>query len=315
MSCPECGAEFDGPVPDDALVPDALVPDTVPGTAAVEAASPEPDQETEPLPEAILDAPTADTATAAEEVPETSPLPEPPAPSQEASVREPALEAAAPEPPLLETVRPAPEELPYQRSTYQPPPYIPPPAYAPPPTLPSGGAQAYTAKRTPPGVLPKVLLIAAPIVLILVVGGLIFSHNLDGGSDTTPPPMPVTAPDEPLRPAAAPVGSPTIMAGGTTTGAGDSRVQWLAGRWQAKNTDFYVFNANGSGSQGSVTGKLPTQNFLWRIVGSQLMLYGAPKDQQVRFGVGPDDNTVYLHDSAGKPVQFTREVQNAAQKQ
>ena len=104
------------------------------------------------------------------------------------------------------------------------------------------------------------------------------------------------------------------MAGGTTTGAGDARVQWLAGRWQAKNTDFYVFNPNGSGSQGSVTGKLPTQDFLWRIVGSQLMLYGGPKDQQIRFGVGPDDNTVYLRDSAGNPVQFTREAQNNTQK-
>ena len=282
-SCPECGAEFDGPVPEDALLPE-------PGAGAAPAMQgAAPGGASETSPEAVLDTPPA-------------------TPAQE-PLLEPALAAAAPEAPVLETVQPPREELPYQRSTYQPP-YTPPPAYAPTPA--AGGAQAYTAKRTQSNVLPKVLLIAAPIVLALVVGGLIFSHTLDGGSDAAPAPIPMIAPA--LRPAAAPVGNPTVMTGGTTTAPEDSRVQWLAGRWQAKSSDFYVFNSNGSGSQGSLTGKLPTQDFLWRIVGNQLMLYGAPKDQQVRFGVGPDDNTVYLRDSAGKPVQFTREAQNSAQK-
>ncbi len=296
-ACPECGAEFDGPVPEDAVLPAAVSP------AETAAMAPE------PLPEAVLDTPAEAPAEAAPVMDAASP-----AADFTVTPAEPPLEAQMPleAEPVLETVRPpAPaEELPYQQSAYSPPSYSTTPAYTPPP-LPSGGAQAYTTRRAPASPLPKILLIALPFVLLLVLVGYLISRTQDGGSDAASTALPVTAPVPPT-PAPAPVGSPTVLPGGTTTAADDTRVKWLAGRWQASNSDFYVFNSSGSGSQGSVSGKLPTQDFLWRIVGNQLMLYGAPKDQEVRFSVGPDDNTVYLRDSAGKPVQFTREAQSEA---
>ena len=297
-ACPECGAEFDGPVPEDAILPAAVSPAAaVINTAEPAAVAPE------PLPEAVLDTPA-----------EARPVIDvaPPA----ADFTPPAADfTVTPAEPVLETVRPPTEELPYQQSTYQqstyqPPSYSATPAYSPPP-LPTSGAQAYTTRRAPASPLPKILLIALPFVLLLVLVGYLVSRSSDGGSDTASTALPVTAPVPPT-PAAAPIGSPTVLPGGTTTAADDTRVKWLAGRWQASNSDFYVFNPSGSGSQGSVSGKLPTQDFLWRIVGNQLMLYGAPKDQEVRFSVGPDDNTVYLRDSAGKPVQFSREAQSEA---
>lgn len=282
MSCPDCGAEFDGPVPDDAILPASATPDD--STAAAQS------------PEAVLNTP------AAEPLPPVTPARESFAPEALVS------EELAPEEPRLETVRPPADEMPPTLGTYQPPPYIPPPAYAPPPA--AVGAQAYTARQTPSGTLPKALLIAAPIVLVLVVGGLLYSRTLEGGSEAaSPTPPPVSrAFAPPPRPAIAPVGSPTVLPGGTSAAAADPRVQWLGGRWEAKNSDFYVFNANGSGSQGSVTGKLPARSFLWRIVQNQLVLYGTAKDQQIRFGVGPDDNTVYLSDGTDKPLQFTRDT-------
>lgn len=289
-ACPECGAEFDGPVPEDAILPAVVSPATaIFNTAEPAAVAPE------PLPEAVLDTPAEASAEAA-------PVRDVAPPAADFTV--------TPAEPVLETVRPPAEELPYQQSTYQPPSYSTAPAYSPPP-LPTSGAQAYTTRCAPASPLPKILLIALPFVLLLVLVGYLVSRNLDGGSDTASTALPVTAPVPPT-PAAAPIGSPTLLPGGTTTAADDTRVKWLAGRWQAGNSDFYVFNSSGSGSQGSVSGKLPTQDFLWRIVGNQLMLYGAPKDQEVRFSVGPDDNTVYLRDSAGKPVQFSREAQSEA---
>lgn len=299
-ACPECGAEFDGPVPEDAVLPAA---------SAVSPLEPAP-LAPEPLPEATSDTPdpVAETAPAVETVPET--VVEANTPVTEASP--PASDfVVTPTEPLLETVRPPAEEAPYQRAAFQPPSYSAAPAYSPPP-LPTGGAQAYT-KRRAASPLPKILLIALPFVLLLVVVGYLVSRNLDGGADTASTALPVLAPLPPT-PAPGPVGSPTVLPGGTTAAADDTRVKWLAGRWQSKNTDYYVFNENGSGSQGSVSGKLSTQDFLWRIVGSNLMLYGAPKDQEVRFSVGPDDSTVYLRDSSGKAIQFTREVQNQVQK-
>lgn len=302
-ACSECGAEFDGPVPDDAIVPS---PPAF-GTAAA--------------PEAVLDTPHTDVAGAGVISEEAATIPEEAA-AADALPEAAALSAAgaAAAEPVLETVRPpapAPElpyqensyqENSYQQTSYQAPAYSPPPAYAPPP----GGAQAYTPRKSPASPLLKALLIALPFVLLLVLVGYLVSRNLDGGADATVSALPVTAPVPP-RPAPAPIGSPTVLVGGTSAGSDDSRVKWLAGRWQASSTDFYVFNPNGSGSQGSVTGKLPTQDFLWRIVGNQLMLYGAPKDQEVRFTIGPDDNTVYLRGSAGNPAQYTRQAEAAKQ--
>lgn len=299
-ACPECGAEFEGPVPEDAVLPAAAAVITAESAAAAP----------EPLPEAVLDtpAPVAEDALVAETVLEAAPLIKE-APLMEANP--PAADVVTPAEPVLETVRPpAPaEEEPYQRPAYQPPSYSTTPAYTPPP-LPTGGAKAYTTRRAA-SPLPKILLVALPFVLLLVLVGYLISRNLDGGADTASTALPVTAPVPPT-PAATPVGSPTVLQGGTTTAADDTRVKWLAGRWQSKDSDFFVFNTNGSGSQGSVSGKLPTQDFFWRIVGSNLMLYGAPKDQEVRFSVGPDDSTVYLRDSSGKAIQYTREVQSEA---
>ncbi len=288
-ACPDCGAEFDGPVPEDAVLP-------APPAAAIAPAEPAA-AALEPLPEAVLDTPRPAAEVA---LPEETVLEAPPAPDFVVTAAEPALETVLPPAPA--------EEEPYQRPAYQPPSYSTTPAYSPPP-LPTGGAQAYTTRRSA-SPLPKILLIALPFVLLLVLVGYLISRNLDGGTDTASTALPVTAPVPPTP--ATPVSSPTVLPGSTTAAADDTRIKWLAGRWQSKDSDFYVFNPNGSGSQGSVSGKLPTQDFLWRIVGGNLMLYGGPKDQEVRFSVGPDDSTVYLRDSSGKAIQYTREVQSEA---
>ncbi len=247
--CPHCHAEFDGPVPSDAIVPP---PDT--------------------------------TAAAQETAPETAAV----SPGDAAAV--PGQSPAA----------------------YSPLVEVPPPAGAPafPP------AQAYTPPEDfmqepmpaePPfGKLSRVLLIAFPVVLVLVLGVVFYTNSLNSDGDTTPVPLPpVHSAAVPLP--AAPVTAPTYLQGGgnTTNAADDPRAKLLAGRWESKSGDYYVFNSDGTGSRGNPVKQQPEQAFLWGLVQNRVMLY-MDKNQMLRFNAGPDDDTIFLAGEAGSYVQYSR---------
>jgi len=248
-SCHHCGAEFDGPVPADALVPETV--------AAAEAA---------------------------------------PAASSPAGTM--------PEPPRLQDVRPTPQE-----SRPPEPPAYPPPAYSPP----SGYVQ--TAPAPTPAAsgfnLPKALLIAIPVVLVLVLGAIFFANSLNQGGEASAPPPPMMSPmTEPAGPAQTTHGSPLVLPAspGSAGNTGSApNTTWLIGRWQNKSTDFYVFNENGTGNRGSISGKQPTGSFSWILAQKQIVLYtDAGKPEKLAFSQGSDDNTMYLRITDGHYVQYTR---------
>ncbi len=257
--CPYCHAEFDGPVPDDAIVPaeDLSAAEATPSAgAAASGAGPG------PMP---LDPPRYDTPA----------------------------EGAAP-PPVSSGAQP----------------YLTPPTYAPPPYIPPAAGvtqMPYTPSGAPLGRLTRVLLVAFPIVLVLVLGGVYFAETLNANSDASTEPPVVTRPQ--VAPPAAPpppTGSPVLLSGGSNTNDGsDPRIKILAGRWVSKTDDFYVFNSDGTGSRGSTTNPGGDQTFLWGLVQNRLMLYGG-KNEALRFSSGPDNDTVFLGSQTGRYVQYAR---------
>ena len=284
--CPQCHAEFDGPVPDDAIVP--LV-ETAPAEANPAEANP---AETLPLEASPVAAPLLEPVTV-ESGPGPMPLDLPP-------MAEEALSAEEAPPPGTVSPLVAPDTQTYLTPpSYTPPPYTPPVSgitetpYAPPPAPPLGG-------------LTRALLIAFPIVLVLVLGGVYFANTLNTDTDTAPEMVAVARPQAPT-PAAPPADvAPVTMQGGSNTNDGsDPRVKLLAGRWVSKSDDFYVFNSDGTGSRGSTVKSQAEQSFLWGLVQNRLMLYGA-KNETLRFNTGPDNDTVFLGPQIGHYVQYSR---------
>ncbi len=262
-SCPQCGADFEGPVPDDAVVPE-------PAQAA--ATTTEADAVTETEAPALPDV-------------ETTPPSTPPAPPPQAPAFQP-----PPPPPM---------------PTYQPPPAYAPPAYQ---TAPSG--------LTFGGKLPRALLIGIPIVLVLVLGAVFFTRNLDQGSDASSAPLPpvsapAPAPSAPL-PAPTPISPPiTLSGGGTSSGDNSGPAKFLVGRWQAKSSDFYVFNDNSTGSRGSISGKQPKSVFVWVLAQNQLTLYTDNKPEKLVYSPGADDDSMFLRGEDGRYVEYKRTKVNA----
>ncbi len=263
--CPHCHAEFDGPVPADAVVPDAV---------------PAPAEATPAVP----DAPLAEVEAAPEETAAT--------------------EEAAPTPTIAaEASSPSPSG---------PAPYLTPPSYAPPPYSPSLSSVTplpYTtpsrAGEPPLGRLTRALLLAFPIVLVLVLGGVYLAGALNTSSDVVPLPAPSVS-AQALPPAPASASEPVTLSGGSNTNDGaDPHVKLLAGRWVSKSDDFYVFNPDGTGSRGSALNSSGDLPFLWGLVQNRLMLYGA-KNEILRFNVGPDSDTVFLAPQTGHYVQYSR---------
>lgn len=262
-ACHNCGAEFDGAVPDDATLPEPV-------------AAPEP-----------APAPQASVAPAA--------LP----PAQE-----PVMTVAAPseEPPILQEVKPPPA-TPDESPVYQPAPFQPPPPYVPPPVYPG-----YPSAPPKSGLqIPKAVWIAVPLALVLVLGVVFFVNSLNGDTDTPQPlstPGPVAAPPD-STPAAP--GDPLFLSGGQSfSRAGNFAVtKWLVGRWQAKTTDYYVFNDDGTGLGGTVTGKLTPETFRWVLVQNQLILTG-DKQQKLVLGKGAGDSSILLRGADGRYVEFSR---------
>lgn len=274
-ACPYCHAEFDGPVPADAIVPASVPP-------PAEAAS------------AAPDAPPGAVA-ALEEA----------APSEAASD----LEAAPPAeaaPPLVAAEAPSP-------APPGPAPYLTPPSYAPPPYSPSLSSVTPLPYTTTPGAgapplgrLTRVLLIAFPIVLVLVLGGVYLAGTLNTESDAVPDPLPVVHASAPLPPSPPQAVSPVTLAGGSNTNDdSDPHHKLLEGRWVSKSDEFYVFNPDGTGSRGSALNPSADQPFLWGLAQNRLMLYGA-KNETMRFNVGPDSDTVFLAPQTGHYVQYSR---------
>ena len=292
IACPHCQAQFDGPVPDDAEVPFSEEP-----------VSEEPvSEEAAPLQAAE----TADPAVA--ELAGTEPGPIPSVEkaderqSEEPHFEEPQtaetrLEETRLEGKRLEEVKPPPVVVPpspyFTPSSYSPPPYIPPPA-APPPTGP------------PLGRLTRALLIAFPIVLVLVLGGVYFAGTLNTEPDTTPV-IPAVVQTAAPPPPAVPVGSPLYLQGGqnTSAGADSPRHKMLEGRWQAANGTQYTFNSNGTGLRGNPAAQQADQSFLWGLVQNRLMLY-MDKNETLRFNPGPNDDTIFLAPENGQYLQYTR---------
>lgn len=279
--CPHCRAEFDGPVPTDAVIP-------VSEPLLMEAAS------------AAPDAPPAD----AEEAPEAMPVMEEAAVTEEAPLLEDAqLGEDAPPTSAAEALSPAPSG---------PAPYLTPPSYAPPPYSPplsSVTPLPYTAPtrvgEPPVGRLTRALLVAFPVVLVLVLGGVYLAGALNTESDVVPLPAP-TVSAQALPPPPASTAEPvTLQGGGNTNDGADPHVKLLAGRWVAKSNDFYVFNPDGTGSRGSALNPSSDQPFLWGLVQNRLMLYGT-KNETLRFNVGPDSDTVFLAPQTGHYVQYSR---------
>ena len=285
--CPHCHAEFDGPVPANAVVPAAE-----PAPAEAMPAIPDaPLAEAEAVPGAI-------SATEEDALGEAMPPVEAAPLSEDA----PPVEAV---PPTIAAEAPSP-------APSGPAPYLTPPLYAPPPYSPSLSNVTplpYTASSgiggPPLGRLTRTLLIAFPIVLVLVLGGVYLAGTLNTDSDV----VPITAPTvsaQALPPAPAANTAPVTLQGGSNTDDGtDPHVKLLAGRWVSKSDDFYVFNSDGTGSRGSALNPSGDQPFLWGLVQNRLMLYGA-KNETMRFNVGPDSDTVFLAPQTGHYVQYSR---------
>ena len=274
--CPHCHAQFDGPVPEDAVLP--------PGeTAFPEAASPEVSA-SEAEPALTAEVAPAETIISAEatapllvEVPPPADSPTPP---------------DAPPPPNSQPyLTPPSYSPPYMSASYEQPAYEQ-PEYALPPTQPFGG-------------LSKVLLIAFPVVLVLVLGGVFYANSLNASGDAPPAPPPTVRASVPLPPA--PVTSPTYLqgAGNTTDASEDPHTQKMIGHWEAKSGDYYVFNIGGTGSRGNPAKQQPEQTFLWGLVQNRVMLY-MDKNETLRFNPGPDNDTIFLGGQTGNYVQFSR---------
>ena len=266
--CPHCRAEFDGPVPADAIVPAEAA---VPAEAGSEAQLAGVEAVPEPLPP---------VTSAAEAAP---------------------LEEDAP----AEERQDAPAAAPAGSA-----PYLTPPSYAPPPYTPPLSADtqsSYLPPNAPPlGRLTRALLVAFPIVLVLVLGGVYLAGTLNMESDSVPIPPPAVAAAAPMPPATVTNPAPVMLGGGTNTNDGaDPHVKLLAGRWVSKSDDFYVFNSDGTGSRGSALTPSADQSFLWGLVQNRLMLYGT-KNETLRFNTGPDSDTVFLAPQTGHYVQYSR---------
>jgi hypothetical protein len=279
--CSHCHAQFDGPVPSDAIIPATSEPEL---PSAIEA---KPITETDP---------TAETSVAPTEPISGEPILEAQVQAAESEAQ---TEDAAP--PLVEVPPPiTPKPEPASNSQ----PYLTAPTYSP---------SAFTAPETasssltPPSKLARPLLIAFPLILLLVLGSIFYANSLNTGSDTLPmpPPAPVTHASVPIAPA--PITSPTVLqgAGNTNNTSDDPRAKMLAGHWVAPSGNFYVFNSDGTGSRGNPVKQQQEQTFLWGLVQNRLMLY-MNQNETLRFNAGPDDNTIFLGAQTGHYIQFTR---------
>ena len=269
-ACHQCGAEFDSPVPEDAMVPSETV---APVSALHEEAVPEV--------VSLADGPALETH---------------------------APETRAPEPPVLEEVfAPAPQFEPSEMPPYQAPPaYQPAPGYLPPAyTAPRAPASRFSLPKALLIAIPIVLL----FVLGAVFFANSLNQSADTAPatpalivpDTT---MPVVAPPVPHG---SPLILSGGTGGSASTTDSNPNIAWLVGRWQNKATDYYVFNDNGTGYRGSSGGKQAKGSFLWVLNQKQLVLYAdAAAPEKLAFSQGNDDSTMYLRGSDDRYVQYAR---------
>ena len=267
-ACPHCHAQFDGPVPDDAIIPPA---------------------EQAALAEQAVATEQAVTAPITEAAPDPIPL----------AKEEPRLEEVKPPP------APASSQPYLTPPSYSPPAYLSPlpaPPAAPAPPLmrqPFGGLSRALLIAFP---IVLVLVLGS----IYFVNNLNTGSETVAETAPMPPvamPPPVSPPAIPT-----PVGSPVYLQGGANTNnaGSDPRAKMLAGHWEAKSGGYYVFNTDGTGQRGSAANPQKDQSFLWGLVQNRLMLY-MDKNETLRFNPGPDDNTIYLGAQTGHYVQYARD--------
>ncbi len=103
--------------------------------------------------------------------------------------------------------------------------------------------------------------------------------------------------------------APVQLSGGSgsssstaASGSGDAALQ---GRWQAKNMDFYQFNADGSGQRGNVTQPAKNDSFTWVVTDNQLVL-NSKKEERLTFSTGPDATILYLRMPDGHYAKFAK---------
>lgn len=259
-ACHECGAEFDGAVPEDATLP-----------------------ETAP----VLEAVAADAGLPPVQAYDQGYEMPPPMP--------------APPPPQLQEVNPppAPAEIP----VYQPAPFQPPPPYSPPIYPLSQSAPSLSGFR-----IPKAALIAIPVVLALILGVVFFVSSMNQEPSVSPP-SPASSPSIKVSAPVTP-GAPITLTGGQSFSrpgiAGSSTVsKWLVGRWQARTTDYYVLNEDGTGLGGSLTGKQTPETFSWVLVQNQLLL-NSNKQEKLVVSKGAGGNSIFVRGDNGRYVEYAK---------
>ena len=270
-ACHQCGAEFDSPVPEDALVP-------------AETIAPESGLHEEAIPE---------TVSLANKSTHETRSPEPP-------VLE---EVFAPAPQFQPSEMPPYQAPPaYQAAPdYQQPSGYLPPAYTP--------AQAPVSRFNLPKAL--LIAIPIVLLFVLGAVFFANSLNQSADTAPAPPALTVPDTTMPVVAPPVPHGSPLVLSEGTggsaSTTDSNPSIAWLVGRWQNKATDYYVFNDNGTGYRGSSGGKQAKGSFLWVLNQKQLVLYAdAAAPEKLAFSQGNDDSTMYLRGSDDRYVQYAR---------
>ena len=270
-ACHQCGAEFDSPVPEDAIVPsETIVSETVSDETAV--------------PEAVglTDEPAHEYHA-----------PEPPV-----------LEEVYAPPPQFQPSEMPPYQAPpaYQAApAYQPASGYLPPAYTPPP--------ASMSRFSLPKAL--LIAIPIVLIFVLGAVFFANSLNQSSDTTSAAPAVTTPETTVPVAAPPIPHGSPLVLSGGSGSSANTTEsnpnTAWLVGRWQNKSTDYYVFNDNGTGYRGSSGGKQAKGSFLWVLIQKQLVLYAdAAPPEKLAFSQGSDESTMFLRGTDGRYVQYVR---------
>ena len=218
-------------------------------------------------------------------------------------------EVIVPPPPVMEEeVVPPPSPAGYITPVPNPYPAPAPASYSPPPPMP-----VYVTPPSSSGLSStnKILLIAVPLCLILLVGSFFIIQSLNQGNNTpaAPPQVatttPSVAPPPPAAPGLAPLEASPGAGGGTSPSDANNPTQFLVGRWQSKSQNFYVFSGDGSGSRGAVSDSKNNENFTWALINNELDVHGS-KDEKLAYSPGPDHNTMFLRQANGHYEQYSR---------
>ncbi len=154
----------------------------------------------------------------------------------------------------------------------------------------------YTFTRTPAPAAP-----ASPAAMSAssASSSISAASHSDTSSDTS---APLPAAGGSIAPVQLSAGTGSSSNAAAGSGSGTAALQ---GRWQAKNMDFYVFNADGSGSRGNTAKPDKGDNFTWVVTDNQLVLNGKT-EERLTFSTGPDASILYLRQPDGHLAKFAK---------